>query len=135
MYVYARQFDKALEVFNDILKLDPSFHPALNFRGNVYCYRGMEEEAKRDMTHAVISTPDFEKCSTLAYVNGWFGHREEALKYLGMAEKVAPSRSRFLRCGLRSGPYWETRRILQVGRLGAGLEDAPAPRHPIRVVV
>ena len=91
MYVYARQFDKAMEVFNDILKLDPGFHPTLSFRGNVYCYKGMEDEAKRDITQAFTGAPDFEKYSSLAYVAAGFGHREEALGYLGEAERTATS--------------------------------------------
>jgi len=93
MYVSAREFDKALEIFDDILKLDPDFHPALQFRSIVYLYKGMEGEAARDLQRSLANSSEFEKNSMLALQAAWFGHKEEAWKFFEQAAKIAPSQN------------------------------------------
>ena len=103
MYVYAREFDKAMQVFDDNLKLDPGFTPALSFRSNVLTYKGKEQEAMRDLARTLQNANDFDRFSALAYQAAWFGHREEASKCLEEAERVAPSHEALL--FLRAGYY------------------------------
>ena len=91
MYTYARQFDKAMEVFNDILNLDPTFRPALGFRSNIFAYRGMENESMKDLENSLVGASEFEKCSTYAYEAAWFGHKELAKDYFDKALNLAPS--------------------------------------------
>lgn len=91
MYINARQFDRAFEIFSDILKLDPEFTPTWSFRSMVYTYKGMEEEAMRDVGRSLQQATDFVRDSTMAYETGWFGHNEEARKHFEKAEQSAPS--------------------------------------------
>jgi len=91
MYVYARRYDDAIKVFDDILKLDPDFSPTLTFRSNVFVFKGMEEESNRDLIHSLRSATSFDRNSSLAYQNGWLGHSEEAAKYFEEAKRMAPS--------------------------------------------
>ena len=90
MYAYARQYDKALETFNDILKLDPDFSPTLNFRSNMYALKGMEEESDKDLERSIRGASDYDRNSMLAYQAAWFGHKEEALKHFEAAERIVP---------------------------------------------
>jgi adenylate cyclase len=90
MYLYARQYERALEVLNDILRLDPGFAPSLSFRGLLYICKGMEDAAMKDMLSSVQSGSDYDKSSMLAFFQAWFGHKEEASKHLGEAEKSVP---------------------------------------------
>jgi TolB-like protein/Tfp pilus assembly protein PilF len=90
MYLYARQYDRAIGVFDEILKLEPDFRPTLAFRSNAFAYKGMEAESVRDITHSVQNADEFDRSSALAYEYGWFGHKEEAAKYFEEAEKTAP---------------------------------------------
>jgi adenylate cyclase len=91
VYIYSRQFDRALAIFNDILKLDPGFTQSLSWRANVYSYKGMEKEAVRDFDSALAGATDYERDSTLAYVKAWFGHEEEASRHFELAAKTAQS--------------------------------------------
>jgi tetratricopeptide (TPR) repeat protein len=90
MYANARDFDRALEVFDEILRLEPDFSPALQFRSNVFAYKGMEEESMRDMARGLQSSTGYDKASALSFQYAWFGHTEQALKYLEEAKKTIP---------------------------------------------
>jgi adenylate cyclase len=91
MYVYARQYDRAFEVFDSVLGLDPDFAPTLNYRSNVFSYLGKEEEAVRDMERGIQHATEFEKSVSRLFAKLAFGHKEEAQKDLAEAEKTAPS--------------------------------------------
>lgn len=91
MYIDARQYDKAIEVFDEILKLDPDFRPALSFRSNCYAYKGMEKEAMKDIDHYLLGKDEYEVSETRSMFSGWFDHREEAQRYFAEALKSIPS--------------------------------------------
>jgi len=91
MYLYARQFDKALEVFNSVLKLDPDFSPTLNFRANLFACLGKEEEAMRDLEQGRGSATQFDMDSSKAFYLAWFGHTDEARRHFEAALRGAPS--------------------------------------------
>jgi adenylate cyclase len=90
MYIYMREFDKALEVFNDILTLEPGFAQSLNFRSNVYTYKKMEKEALADLVRATEGASEFDRLSSFAYTSAWLGHPDEATRYFEAARRAAP---------------------------------------------
>ena len=90
MYIYSRDFDRALEVFNEILKAEPNFTQSLSWRSNVYCQKGMYQEAMRDVTHASEGGSEFDRASMLSYTSAWLGHMDEASRYFEAAKKFAP---------------------------------------------
>ena len=93
MCIYARDYDKALEVFNEVVRLEPGFTTALIWRSNAYAYKGMEAESMRDLTRGVESRPQYEMSNMLAYNNAWFGHKEEAAKFFEEMKSTAPSQA------------------------------------------
>lgn len=91
MYSYEKEFDKAVEVFNEVLKIDSNFHPTLSFRSNIYAYKGMEQESMNDLESALVGSSEFERSSSLADQAAWFGHKELATRLYDDAMKQAPS--------------------------------------------
>jgi TolB-like protein/Tfp pilus assembly protein PilF len=91
MHENAKDFNRALEVYTDVLKLDPSFRPAWSFRSGIYMNWGMEAEAKADLERWFQSGDEFDRESFSAYLDAWFGRLEEARKHMEAAEKLAPS--------------------------------------------
>jgi adenylate cyclase len=89
MYIYERQYDKALEVFNEILKMEPDFRPTINNRSAAYALKGMKEASQRDLDRYLRDTNEFEKYAEIAIHAAWFGERERALKSFDQAEKYA----------------------------------------------
>jgi len=91
MYENAGDFNKALETYTEVLKLDPSYRPAWAFRSGVYMHWGMEDEAKADLERWFQTGDDFDRHSFSAYLAAWFGHKEDAAKHFEEAQKLAPS--------------------------------------------
>ncbi len=91
MYIWARDYDKALEIFSDILKREPDFHPTRRNRSMVYLLKGMEAESMKDLERGLEGTDDFHRNSDFALHMAWLGRNEEALKYFEQAEKFARS--------------------------------------------
>lgn len=84
--------EPAVEQFQEVLKLDPDFHPALNYLGFLYAEAGENlEEALSLVRRAVALDPD-----SGAYVDslGWAHHRlgqhDEARSYLERAVRLEP---------------------------------------------
>jgi tetratricopeptide (TPR) repeat protein len=82
-----RDFDRAIEVFNGVLKLEPGFTTAQQWRANAFACKNMEVEAMRDVVQGSEASSPYDKSSMLAYYNAWFGHKEEATKYFEEAKR------------------------------------------------
>ena len=91
MYESAGDFNRALEIYTEVQKLDPGFRPAWAFRSGLYMHWGMEAEAKADIERWFLSGDEFDRQAYSAYFGAWFGHREEAAKHLEEAQKLAPT--------------------------------------------
>jgi adenylate cyclase len=91
MYVYARRYDDAIAVFDDILRVEPDFSQSLSSRSNAYAYKEMEEESMRDMNHYIQNRKGYDRDSVMAYQFAWFGHKDEAAKHFEDAKKGVPS--------------------------------------------
>ncbi len=90
VYYFAEEYDKAIEIYDKILALDPTFKPAQEFKGWAYLQKGDFSRAitifknlGRKTTHAI--KPDTQ----LGYAYALAGDREEALKYLEALQKRA----------------------------------------------
>ncbi|NPA40452.1 MAG: tetratricopeptide repeat protein [Thermodesulfobacteria bacterium] len=53
-----RQFDKALEIFNKVLEIEPKFVKALEARAVIYMQKGELELAEKDITTALEVEPE-----------------------------------------------------------------------------
>ena len=53
-----RQFDKALEIFNKVLEIEPGFVKALEARAVIYMQKGELELAEKDITKALEFEPE-----------------------------------------------------------------------------
>jgi adenylate cyclase len=93
IYMYKRQYDKAMEVYSEILKLDPDFRPALSARSTCYAIKGMEKEATRDLDHFLLGTDEFNYNLDKSWLLAWFGKGDEAQKCFEEALKHLPSQS------------------------------------------
>jgi len=79
----ARDYDQAIDAFQQALNLDPSFHAAQAYLGLVYMQKGLKTEAIVELTHAV-TLPD-ATVQDLAYLGCAYavlGLEDEARKVL-----------------------------------------------------
>lgn len=91
MYTYARRLDDAMKIFEDTLKLDSTFLPALQFRHELYLRLGMEKEALGELEQVTKGTPAFDKNEMIAYTLLALGRNEEAKTYLQECERTVPA--------------------------------------------
>ena len=89
-YYFAGDYDQAIEVYDRILTLDPTFKAAQEFKGWAYLQKGdfdraitIFENLGKETTHAI--KPDTQ----LGYAHALAGNKKEALKYLEALKKRA----------------------------------------------
>jgi tetratricopeptide (TPR) repeat protein len=78
----ARRYDDAVARFQDLLRREPNWAPALGGLGNVYHVKGMYDEwlAAQQSYFSMIGLPQAEEALALGYAEG--GHRAAA-RHLG----------------------------------------------------
>ncbi|MEP6819910.1 MAG: protein kinase [bacterium] len=79
---YARQYDRAIDLFRKTLELDPNFPPAHEWLGYVYEQKGMQREAVTEWSRALSLSGASEQASSLerTYATSSF---EAAVRALG----------------------------------------------------
>jgi TolB-like protein/Tfp pilus assembly protein PilF len=102
MYLYSRDYDKAIGVFTEILKMDTHFSPALLYRAIAFSCKKMEEECMKDVMRSIeLSKDEYVNHQMLSYFLAVFGHMDDAMKEFDQAEKLAPNEEGLL--DLRTG--------------------------------
>ena len=95
VYVYRRDFPKAIETLNRLLQVNPKFYDAYNLLGTVYTEQGNYEQAKEKLLIAANAeeylTPE-NAFANLAVLEIKFGKYDSALRY---AEKGLLFNKRF----------------------------------------
>jgi tetratricopeptide (TPR) repeat protein len=84
-------FDRAIEDFDQAIRLDPQYPDALNNRGVAYSGKGQYERAVEDFDKAVQLDPNY---AIAIYNRGLaaqnLGRADEAAKYFARARQVGP---------------------------------------------
>jgi tetratricopeptide (TPR) repeat protein len=85
------QFDRAVEDFNQAIRLDPDFPDAFNFRGVAWVGKGQFEQAISDFNQAIRLDPNY---AIAIYNRGLaaqnLGRADEAARYFEQAKQVGP---------------------------------------------
>lgn len=98
-YLFARQYDKAIEFYRKRLEKDPDYPHAHILLGEAYAAKGMYEESVAAMQKGVAldeslaKTPErWDRYPMLGYAYGLAGRRDEALKILDAQKRLAKQR-------------------------------------------
>lgn len=98
-YLFARQYDKAIEFYKKRLEKDPDYPHAHILLGEAYAAKGMYEESVAAMQKGVAlddalsKTPErWDRYPMLGYAYGLAGRRDEALKILDAQKRLAKQR-------------------------------------------
>jgi tetratricopeptide (TPR) repeat protein len=92
-YFFARQYDKAIEVYRNAIEMDPSFVPAHLVLGQAYEQKGMQQKAIGEFETAVnLGGGSSIYAASLAHAFGIAGRRSDALKVLQNLRKMAETR-------------------------------------------
>lgn len=92
----SRQYQKALDQYNKVIEMDPNFGQVYMNRSLLYEYRGMQDEAIRDVIVGMRSgkNPDLSETETIYKKSGWRGvwqyELDDALIALKKNESVNP---------------------------------------------
>ena len=92
-YIYARQYDKAIDQFRDTLELDPTFPQTRRYSAWVYLQKGMHPEAiaaLRAALNSVERDPEIE--GELGHALAVAGRRAEALAMLEGLHNLSSTR-------------------------------------------
>src|SRR5712664_2847424 len=93
-YYRARQYDKAIELYREVLLEDNSGHPHV-LLGETYLAKGMYREAVAEIEKGVDldNAPErWDRHPLLAYAYAVAGRRDEALKILNEQKRLAKQR-------------------------------------------
>jgi tetratricopeptide (TPR) repeat protein len=91
-YFAARQYEKAIELFQKVLEKKPDLAQAHIFLGETYVANGMHEAGVAEMQKGVTldNAPErWDRHPMLAYAYAMAGRRDDALKILGEQKKLA----------------------------------------------
>ena len=98
-YLFARQFDKAIEVYRKEIEKNPGDALMHILLGEAYVAKGMAEEGVAEMQKGVALDPSLAKTPErwdrypmLAYAYAVAGQRDEALKILDAQQRLAKQR-------------------------------------------
>ena len=98
-YLFARQFDKAIEVYRKEIEKNPDSALMHILLGEAYVAKGMAEEGVAEMQKGVALDPSLTKTPQrwdrypmLAYAYAMAGRRDEALKTLAAQHSLAKQR-------------------------------------------
>ena len=98
-YLFARQFDKAIEVYRKEIEKNPGSALMHILLGEAYIAKGMAEEGVAEMQKGVALDPSLAKTPErwdrypmLAYAYAVAGRRDEALKILDAQQRLAKQR-------------------------------------------
>jgi serine/threonine protein kinase/Tfp pilus assembly protein PilF len=94
-YLGARQYDRAIEVFQKVIAKNPNRGQPHFFLGEVYVYKGKYEDGIAELQNAVAidNAPErWDRDPTLAYAYAVAGKRDEALKILDQQKGLAKQR-------------------------------------------
>ncbi len=81
-FYHARDYDQAIEAYQEALLLDPNFPPAHNDLGEAYVNKGMFDEGIAEIQRALSLFPDPAYLSSLGYAYAVSGRNQEALSVL-----------------------------------------------------
>ena len=91
-YVNNQKFDKAVEIFSDVIDLDPSWAEAWNKRATVYYMVGEFEKSQADINKVLeLESRHFGALAGQGLVNIELENYEKAIKSYQQAQEIYPS--------------------------------------------
>ena len=91
-YVNNKKFDKAVEIFSDVIDLDPSWAEAWNKRATVYYMVGEFEKSQADINKVLeLESRHFGALAGQGLVNIELENYEKAIKSYQQAQEIYPS--------------------------------------------
>ena len=91
-YVNNQKFDKAVEIFSNVIDLDPSWAEAWNKRATVYYMVGEFEKSQADINKVLeLESRHFGALAGQGLVNIELENYEKAIKSYQQAQEIYPS--------------------------------------------